>query len=464
MAMGRRKKRQQQSLWVETRDLAKVPGHPFYKRLNKLLAKHGFEPFVETLCQPFYAEVQGRPSISPAVYFQCLLIGYFEGLDSERRIAWRIADSLSLRSFLGFELTDATPNHSTLSRTRRLVGIETHEAFFDWVLKILAKEGLLKGKTLGIDATTLEADAAMRSIVRRDTGEGYNEFLERLAKASGIENPSAEDLARFDRNRPKKTSNKEWRHPFDPDARVTKMKKGHIHMAHKAEHAIDMETGAVVAVTLQPADRGDTTSLEETLKEAGKALESVLGDAEAAAGLSDELLSELVADKGYHSNNVLTTQRTAEIRTYIAEPNRGPRRWKNKKAEQAAVYANRRRIRGRRGRRLQRLRGERVERSFAHCYETGRMRRTWLHGHENIRKRLLIHLAGFNLGLVLRKLFGAGTPRGLREAFSFIFAWLLAIRRPWELLWRPETENSASWPVVASSPKVRLPIFAGAGI
>lgn len=438
MAMGRRGEKRQQAIWVHAPNLAKVPGSPFYERLAKLLEKYDFNDFTQELCRPFYAEKQGRPSIAPAVYFKALLIGYFEGIDSERAIAWRIADSLSLRSFLGFALDDQTPNHSTLSRTRRLLGTETHEAFFEWVLKILAKEGLLDAKTLGIDATTLDADAAMRSIIRRDTGESYQEFLARLAKESGIENPSAEDLARFDRNRPKKASNKDWCHPHDPDARIGKTKRGNIRMIHKAEHAVDLATGAIVAVTLQAADRGDTTSLSETLEKAHEALHHILVDEQVATALSNQLGSEIVADKGYHSNKVLDEQRSRDIRTYIAEPKRGRRRWKNKKEEQKAVYANRRRNKGHRGRSLHRLRSELVERSFAHCYDTGGMRRLYLHGHENISKRLLVHNAGHNLGLVMRKLCGAGTPRGLRDRLSFFHACVARLSRLFGLV-------TASW-------------------
>lgn len=415
MAMGRRKESRQQRLWVETQSLAKAPGHPFYERLSRFLDENSFDSFVEEQCSKFYAEKMGRPSLAPAVYFRLLLIGFFEGIDSERGIAWRLADSITLRGFLGFELSDTTPDHSTVSRTRRLIDLETHEAVFTWALQVLAKAGLLRGQTLGIDATTLEANAAMRSIVRRDTGESYEDFLKRLAEASGIETPTRADLARFDRNRKdKKTSNDDWKNPHDPDAKVTRMKDGRTHLAHKAEHAVDMETGAVVAVTVQPADRGDTSSLEETLDEMAEVLADVLEDPEAADGVSDRALWELVADKGYHSNAVLKKHHRDGTRTYISEPDRGRRNWRNKEAEKRAVYGNRRRIRGRRGRELLRRRGEKVERTFAHCYETGAMRRTHLRGHENIRKRLLIHIAGFNLGLLLRRLHGFGTPRALQ--------------------------------------------------
>ena len=273
----------QQSIWVATTDLPQSAGHPFYERLNRILEAAGFDAFVEGLCAPFYATM-GRPSLAPGGYFRLLLIGYFEGLDSERAIAWRAADSLSLRAFLHLATPVAPPDHSTISRTRRLFSVETHQAVFTWVLQQLAERGLVGGKTLGIDATMLEANAAMRSIVRRDTGEDYTAFLTGLAKASGIETPTAEDLARFDRKRKKKTSNKEWTHPHDPDAKVAKMKDGSTHMAHKVEHAVDMETGAVVGVTVQGADEGDTTTIVETLVTAAEEVEAVLAEGGGGCG------------------------------------------------------------------------------------------------------------------------------------------------------------------------------------
>jgi len=414
MAMGRRRREEQGALWVAVMDLPQSGGHPFYQQVNKILEAEGFDRFVEERCRPFYAEQMGRPSLPPAVYFRMLMIGYFEGLDSERGIAWRATDSLALRRFLGYALTDPTADHSTISRNRRLIDVETHQEVFNWVLQVLAKGGLLDGKTLGIDATTLEANAALRSIVRRDTKESYQEFLTRLAKASGIETPTREDLVRIDKNRKNKGSNEDWEHPHDPDAKITKMKDGRTHLAHKAEHAVDMETGAVVAVTLQPADRGDTTSIEQTLQQVDQNLVTVMKDDQACQELSEQVLREVVADKGYHSNAVLKDQREREIRTYISEPDRGRRNWEDKREERDAVYGNRRRIRGERGKRLMRRRGELVERSFAHCYDTGGMRRTHLREHPNILKRLLIHAAGFNLSLVLRKILGVGTARGLQ--------------------------------------------------
>jgi transposase len=242
---------------------------------NQLLREHGFDEFVEARCAGFYAQATGRPSLPPGIYFRLLLIGYFEGIDSERGIAWRAADSLALRDFLGLDLHEAAPDHSTISRTRRLIAVETHRTVFTWVAQCLGNAGLIKGKTFGLDATTLEANAALRSIVRRDTGEGYEEFLTRLANASGIGTPTRGDLARLDRKRKKKGSNDDWTHPHDPDAKITKMKDGRTHLAHKAEHAIDLETGAIVGVTVQGADEGDTTTIQETLPEAAEQLEAV---------------------------------------------------------------------------------------------------------------------------------------------------------------------------------------------
>jgi len=421
MAMGIRET-EQSLLWVAASELPKSPGHPFYVRLNALLDTHDFDRFVEGQCRKFYAKVMGRPSLTPGRYFRLLLVGYFEGIDSERGIAWRATDSLAIRSFLRLPVEEPPPDHSTISRTRRLIELETHRAVFTWVQQRLVEAGLLTGKTIGIDATTLEANAAMRSIVRRDTGESYQAFLTGLAKTSGIDTPTREDLARLDRKRKKKTSNKDWTSPSDPDAKVTKMKDGRTHLAHKAEHAVDLETGAIVAVTLQGADAGDTTTIVETATAAADQIESAQADVD-----EPQALEEIIADKGYHSNQTMVDLDAVGIRSYIAEPDRGRRDWSKTPEAQAPVYRNRRRIRARRGRRLMRQRGERIERSFAHLYDTGGMRRTHLRGHTNILKRVLIHAGGFNLGLVIRHLIGVGTPRGLQGRLAAAIAIVLAV-------------------------------------
>jgi transposase len=417
-------------MWIATEQLPCTRGHVFYDAVNEILKAEGFDAFVEQECRHFYkSERIGRPSIAPGVYCRMMMVGYFEGIDSERGIAWRCADSLSLKHFLGFELSDATPDHSTMSRTRRLIDLETHSRIFSWILQVLAKHGLVGSKTIGVDATTLEANAALRSIVRRDSGESYNEFLTKLAKASGIETPTREDLAKLDRDRPKKGSNEEWEHPDDPDAKITKMKDGQTHLAHKVEHAVDMETGAILALTLQDANAGDTATLEKTLTAAAEQMEQLAANPEIVAKMSDKPILEVVTDKGYHSNRKLVDLQELGIRTYVSEPKRGRRNWSGKAAEREAVYANRRRIRGERGKRLLRQRGLMLERPFAHCYETGRMRRVHLRGRENILKRLLVHVAGFNLSLILRLMTGKGTPRGLQDLATVYFFLVITFKR-----------------------------------
>jgi len=411
--MGKRKS-EQAPLWIPTTELPVSPGHPFYVRLNEILDTAGFDRFVEEQCRPFYAPVMGRPSLAPGRYFRVLLVGYFEGLDSERGIAWRAADSLAVRHFLGLGLDEAAPDHSTISRTRRVIDVEAHRAVFTWVQERLVEADLLRGKTLAVDATTLEANAAMRSIVRRDTGESYQQFLTRLAAASGLKTPTREALARLDRRRKKRTSNAEWVNPSDPDAKVTQMKDGRTHLAHKVEHAVDLETGALVAVTLHGADVGDTTSLLATTLTAAEQLEAAHATVPTA----------LVGDKGYHSNDTLLTLTALGLRSYLAEPDRGRRCWTKAPEAQRPVYGNRRRVGGRRGKRLMRRRGEYVERTFAHVYDTGGLRRTHLRGHQNILKRLIVHAGAFNLGLLMRHAIGRGTPRGLQGR-----------RRPCFVLW-----------------------------
>jgi transposase len=421
MAMGKRKD-PQGGMWIATSELARSPGHPFYERLNGLLDQHGFDAFVEERCRGFYAERMGRPSLPPGRYFRLLLIGYFEGIDSERGIAWRVADSLTLREFLGLSLSEQPADHSTISRNRRLIDVETHQEVFAWVLAVLAKEGLLRGQTIGVDATTLEANAAMKSIVRRDTGEAYGEFLRRLAEESGQATPTRAELARQDQKRKGKGSNDDWRNPHDPEAKITKMKDGRTHLAHKAEHAVDLETGAVLGLTVQPADRGDTQSLEQTLL---AVLENFAVVAEQVE-LAEPVLTELVADRGYHSGAVLRRTEELGLRSYIAEPQRPRRRWRGRDAEKKATYANHRRMRRARGKKLARWRVEKVERSMAHAYETGGLRRLHLRGHPNVLKRLLVHVAGFNLGLVMRKIWGHGTPRSLQGRLLQVLAALFS--------------------------------------
>ena len=346
---------------------------PVLQGLNEVLDKAGFDGFCETECAQFYHKKLGRPSLAPGLYFRIMMIGFFEGLDSERGIAWRLADSLTLREFLSIGLDENTPDHVTISRTRRLIDGETHQRIFTWVLERLAQAGLVKGKTIGVDSTTLEANAAMKSIVRRDTGESYAEYLKRLAAAEGIDAKGAAALLRMDRKRKKKTSNDDWESPSDGEAEITKLKDGRTALAYKAENAVDMETGAIVAVTTHGGAAADTATVRETVIDAGMAVAEVVAEKtpEGTHEVHPLGVEEVVADKGYHSNEVAVGLKELGVRSYVAEPDRGTRKWDGKEDAKAAVYANRRRIRGERGKRLQRQRGERLERNFAHQFDTG---------------------------------------------------------------------------------------------
>jgi transposase len=430
MSMGTRKSRQrQEDLWYGG-ELPTAPGHPFYKRLNEVLDT-GFDEFCEAECSRFYHNKLGRPSLPPGQYFRLMMIGFFEGLDSERGIAWRLADSLTLRQFLGIGLDERTPDHVTISRTRRLVEAETHQKVFGWVLERLAKAGLVKGKTIGVDSTTLEANAAMRSIVRRDTGESYTAYLQRLAEAEGLEAADAAALRRMDRKRCKRMSNEAWKSPADEEAEITRLKDGRTGLAYKAENAVDMDSGAIVAVTTHGGAEADTATIQETVVEAAIAVAELIEvkSEEGSYPVDEGGVQEVVADKGYHSNEVLVGMAESGVRTYVAEPQRGERNWKGKPEAKAAVYGNRRRVQGHRGKQLQRQRGERLERNFAHQFDTGGMDRLWVRGRQNVHKKLLIQAAACNLALLMRLRHGSGKPKAAHDrlaGFIFVFWVLLA--------------------------------------
>lgn len=407
MALGKRR-REQQSLLVSTTSLPRSPGHPFYEKLNRLLAESQFDEYAEELCRPYYAEGVGRPGIAPGVYFRMLFVGYFEGLDSQRAIAWRCHDSRSLQSFLGYSITDPTPDHSSLTVIRRRLPLSIHEQVFAKVLAIGQDKKLLKGKSTAVDSTLIEAEAAMKSIVRRDTGDDWKEYVRKLAVESGMEAPTDEDLRKFDQKRPgKKVSNDDWHNPHDPDAKIAKMKDGTTHLAYKTEHAVDLETDMILAAAVYPADEADTATLPTTL---------AVAQANLLLAGSETEIREVAADKGYHSNDTVTWCDSVGIRTYIPErESRWGRRWTDKsEQERTAVYNNRRRVRGKRGKALGRLRSEYVERSFAHVCETGGARRSRLRELVNVFKRYLMYVAARNLGVMMRALFNMGTPKSLQ--------------------------------------------------
>jgi len=432
MGLGKRRESRQQELWIAADRLARTPRHVFYEKLNRVLAKARFDGWVEERCRPHYAE-EGRRSIPPGVYFRMLLVGYFEGIDSQRGIAWRCADSRSLQAFLGYGPTESTPDHSSLTKIQQRLPAELYAEVFQFVLTLVEKHKLLSATVVGVDSTTLEANAAMKSILRRDTGENWNEYVTRLMREEGLiapqEEPSAEELRRYDRRRKdKQVSNDEWENPHDPEAKITKMKDGRTHLAYKAEHVVDLKTEVILAAPIYGADAADTATLVPSLEQA---------QANVEATESGRVIEKAAADKGYHAADTLVECQTLDllgVKTYIPEP-RGRRRWTDKTEEQkAAVLGNRARTQRAYGKRLQRKRSELVERSFAHVCDTGGGRRSWLRGLENVRKRHLIAAAAHNLGLILRKLLGAGKPRAFDDLLRVLDSLDIAQVKLWAML------------------------------
>jgi transposase len=424
MAMGKRKAKQPE-LFISASHLPMSPGHPFYQKLNQLLDKAGFDAFVEKLCLPYYAGHVGRNSIPPGVYFRMLFVGYFEGLDSQRGIAWRCSDSRSLQAFLGMLPTESTPDHSSLSNIRSRLPEVVHEEVFAFVLGMADKRGLLDGKTVGVDSTMLEANAAMKSLQRRDTGEDYKSYLRKLAAAAGLEDASDEELRRFDQKRKdKKMSNEEWVSSSDAESRIAKMKDGTTHLAYKAEHVVDLKSELVLAAEIYAADQADSATVPTSVMVAQVHLVRAETEVE---------IEEVAADKGYHKVETLTELAATGYRTYIPEREQPHHHvWTDKAQEQQQDYRNnRRRVQGKRGKCLQRLRSERVERSFAHVCETGGGRRTWLYGVVETAKRYLMQVAAHNLGIIMRCLFGIGTPRSL-QGWNGALLWFLGL---WYCMW-----------------------------
>jgi transposase len=449
----------QGELFVTSADLPQSPGHVFYEKLNSILDKAGFDRFIESQCQPYYDNGSrgGRPGIPPGVYFRMLFIGYFEGIDSQRGIAWRCKDSLSLRAFLSLAFNEPSPDHSSLTNIRRRLPLSVHESVFRFVLKLCADCKLLSDPSVvGVDSTTLEANAALRSIVRRDTNASYPDYVRGLmqeegksqqlpasdslnppldtapqsspsVRASDSKNdpptplvepptppapwvPTQEEVIRFDRKRKGKTlSNADWKSPVDADARIAKMKDGRTRLAYKSEHVIDLKSEVILATAIYPADYSDHETLTDSVMEARMNL--------AGAGLQEMSIDCAASDKGYHNRPQLTLACKYGVQTYVAEPERkGRQQWADVPAEERKIVeANRRRAKGKRGRSLQRRRSEVVERSFAHMCETGGSRRSWLRGIPKVVKRYSMAAAARNLGLVMRKIFGIGKPRVMQS-------------------------------------------------
>jgi transposase len=419
MALGK-KKQVQGKMWVTTSNLPKSPGHPFYRKLNELLGELDFDRRVEDLCAQYYKKT-GRPSIPPGIYFRMLILGYFEGLDSQRAIAWRCKDSLSVREFLGLDLEQESPDHSSLTVIRQRLPLEVHQEVFGLILALARKYKLIDAKAVAVDSTMIEANAAMKSIVRKDTDEDWQDYVKRLAIEEGAINPSDEDARRMDRARKdKKVSNQDWRSPSDPDSRIARMKDGRTHLAYKPEHVLDLKSELILAAEVYRADQADSETIVDTINEARVNL--------LRAG-SEAKIVDAVADKGYHKAETLAACESFGLRTYIPErKSRHRSRWQKKPREwKQAVLSNRRRARGPRNPGLQRQRSERVERSFAQLCNIGRMRRSWIRGVGEVGKRYLIQAAARNLGRVMFLLFRIGSARGLMGSALAKLAGLLAL-------------------------------------
>jgi transposase len=432
MAMGRKDRERQDTMWIAASDIARSEGHVFYRALNRLFQRHGFDAFVEDLVEKsgIFVNGVGRPSVAPGVYFRMSMVGYFEGLSSERGIAWRCADSMSLREFLGYELTQETPDHSTLSRWRRNLPEKVHREVFEWVVLVAREEKILKGRKIAIDSTTMEANAAMKSIVRKADGATYQAYLKKLAKAEGIENPTPQDLQRMDRKRHgKKASNKDWKSKTDSHARIARLKDGRTHMAYKVENAMDIQSRITVAAEVHLADQGDPATVGKTLL----AADETVMNAGIEGGIED-----VVLDRGYHADAVLEKLDETGYRAYIAEPKREPRNWKKQRRRDGdervarrkrALYGNRRRSRSNRGRHLQKLRAEYPERGFAHLKRTGGLARVFVRGRREVTKKVQSYVAAANLSVILRTLLGMGTPRGLQGRLREAIAAMLTLCR-----------------------------------
>lgn len=398
----------QQEFWIETRRLPQASAGTFYRKLDATLEAIGFADAVREICQPAYADESrgGRPGIDPAVYFKMLMIGFFENLPSERAIAARCADSLSMRAFLGYDLHENTPDHSSLSIIRGRLGPQIYQAAFEVVLSGLREHGLLRGRHLGIDSSVIEANASLRELVHRNTEEQYWEYVKRLAAQAGIDPEDTKAVRRFDKNREgRKTSNEEWVNPNDRDAKIGMTKHGACDMIYKPEHITDLETGVIVAADIRLGDQGDTEDLAQRVLAAGEVLARVCDDP-----MQTKVLQSLTADEGYFSVEEVCCLQGERVRVIIGDPHETRRRKDKQTCIVKQVLSKARRaVKSKSGKALLRKRGEHLERSFCHVLDHGKQRRATLRGRINLAKRHLAAAFTHNLSLLMRHLTGYGT-------------------------------------------------------
>jgi transposase len=426
---AKKAKAAQTELWVATPQLPSSAKSSFYARLDETLESLGFAEKVRTLCAPAYKQTQaGRPGIDPVVYLKMILIGFFEDLPSERAIAARCADSMSIRAFLNYSLEEKTPDHSSLTVIRQRLGLGIYQQIFTLTLQALREHGLLRGKNLGIDSSVIEANASLRALVHRNTEEQYWDYVKRLAAEQGIDPEDTAAVRKFDRHRPGKGSNLEWQNPHDPDAKIGRTKGGATDMIYKPEAVVDLDTGAIVQADVHPADQSDHQEMAARVLAAQETLN------QANADKPDTLtVTSITSDKGYYSVGQLEALQQEGIRTVISDPIDNRRVDKLDRDEQRAVRSAQRSVRSQSGKDLLRRRGMHIERSFAHILDAGGMRRTSLRGWENLNKRFKLAAAFYNLSQLMRKLFGLGTPKQWAAALGRVLclekggAWTLVL-------------------------------------
>jgi len=418
---------QQGEFWIARNDLPRVAASRFYDKLDETLASLDFTAGVHRLCAPLYSSAErGRTPIDPAVYFKMLMVGFLEDLPSERAIAARCGDSLMIRRFLGYDLDEETPHHSSFTVIRQRLSKEIYQAVFDIILEGLRAHGLLRGRNLGIDSSVMEANASLRALENRNTGEAYWEYVRRLAAEAGVDAQDADAVRRFDRKRPgRKTSNKEWVSPHDPDAKVGQAKDGATDMLYKPENVVDLDTGAIVSAEVRKADEADTEGLAERAI-AAAALVGAIREETSAGGQKPvpAATATLTADKGYYCVAELEALQESGMKTVISDPLRNRRLDKLDPSQQAVVRRARRSVKSGYGKRLLRRRGMHIERSFAHILDSGGMRRATLRGQPNLDKRYKIAAATYNLSQLMRHLFGIGT---CKQAAASVLHGLMAL-------------------------------------
>ncbi len=406
----RNKLEKQEEMWVVAQELPKATPDRFYQRVNQTLEKIGFAEQVWTICEPAYAEASkgGRPGIDPVVYLKMLMVGFFENLPSERAIASRCADSLSIRGFLGYGLTDMTPDHSSLSVIRRRLSLEQFEALHIVLLRALYSHGLLKGRNLGIDSSVIEANASLRELRHRNDEKSYWEYVRQLAREAGVDDSDDKAVRRFDKKRPgRKTRNADWVNPHDPEAKVGRTKQGATDMVYKPEHVSDLDSGAIVQVEVRSGDAADNdASLNQRVLSAVGVLLEVVPEA-----ASEKVGTSVVADEGYFALEQIGQMQSFGIRTVIADPHARRRRKDLPEPERKTLRRARAATGSASGKALLRKRGEHLERGFAHVLDHGGLRRATLRGRENLTKRHMVAALSFNLSLLLRGLFGIGTAK-----------------------------------------------------